>query len=661
MELLGARIGLLGREDSTWVRQGVQEQRPLLDSIAHPAMPVMHAMSMLRASAHPRLHYVTRVMPPPTVRDGAKDFDDGIASVAQRKLRLPVITDEQQELLQLPIRNGGVGMAQHSKLCDAAFFASAAASVPFVTKTVAALEGVDTATAQQQQERSWWYKQVEGAHATIVRPGSDAPRQQHQAPAAAAAPAPRAAARADVPGGVPLSMRGGNGVVGFWGSFNNDSHPKLQRLITAHRHAGTVRRVAETDRVLHTQLTSASSRRASLWLSSKPNANSGHYLPDEHAVIALRQRIRAPLFNDLPPTCICGEKASDVARRGPEFYTHVHWCKRAKAEANTLRHNIIVTTIASIARLANVTVRVELTRPTFSAVLNRDRALRPDLLLMGAMGSKFVDVAVCQSNSPWRERSNQLARDGADRTLPALAQLERDKTNKYRRLAEQYNADFVPFACDVYGAMGPQAHALVEWIIHEASITGRFETHTERLLFRTQAYTRLSIALQRATATGAVNAARLIRSRVASAALAQASPSSPSSAPATAAAAAAAASAARRHAARSAHPSSSSSSSRPAAGASSSSAAAASSQPSASAASSSSTQSRRRAAPAAAAAQPEASNNAPAAGVPLVHLAQQPSPAAAAAAALLASVQVPPSASSSAAAGAAAATNARRA
>jgi len=300
---------------------------------------------------------------------------------------------------------------------------------------------------------------------------------------------------------------------GFWGAFISGVRPKLQHAYATHHHTALVRKLCERDRVLQARITSCTSRGASRWLTARPNTRA--YLADEHAALALRQRINVPLFDDMPAMCVCGARLNDPT--APE-HAHVHWCPKVKAPSLTLRHNIVVNAIRSIAETAGITARVELTQPTYSAVLGRERKLRPDLLLLGATANKFVDVAMCHSTSPYRVRKQQLPRTPNDHTLYAINYLQASKTRKYQQLAAQYNASFAPFVCDVFGAMGDKAHALIGWIVHEASIAGRFATDIERRLFHRQAITRLSVAIQRGAALGAVDAARRIRRGVMSSA-----------------------------------------------------------------------------------------------------------------------------------------------
>ena len=115
-------------------------------------------------------------------------------------------------------------------------------------------------------------------------------------------------------------------------------------------------------------------------------------------------------------------------------------------------------------------------------------------------------VFAAYPTSPSRVHKNLLPH-----TMRAIIQREMEKTNKYSPLASQYAATFIPFVCDVYGALGDGAHRLIRWIVAEASASGRLSDSAERRQFRTMAYASLSVAIQRATAICAVTGSMNIR------------------------------------------------------------------------------------------------------------------------------------------------------
>jgi len=164
--------------------------------------------------------------------------------------------------------------------------------------------------------------------------------------------------------------------------------PRLQRDLGHHYYVTVRRALCATDKLLHARVVSCTSRAASRWLTSAPRSY-GRALSDEHCRLAIRQRIGAPLFDDLPQRCACG-----TATNTPEQYGHMHWCEKLRAPATTVRHNHVVDALTKLARAAGVTAQVELVQPTWDAVLSRWRNLQPDITLLGASGVLLSDVTV---------------------------------------------------------------------------------------------------------------------------------------------------------------------------------------------------------------------------------------------------------------------------
>ena len=335
----------------------------------------------------------------------------------------------------------------------------------------------------QRLERSHYFSSIESAHQHML---------EHNA-AASADKFPRAA----------------RGIAGFWHTYSRSFHLHLQRQLTHHHQQSAVRALCVGNRPLLADLVSASSRAASRWLSAAPSQLGRQQLTNQQFAVALRQRLHLPLFDGMPTVCVCGKRI-DL----PEQQGHVHWCSKTKVAGVTLRHNHVLTTLASIAQSAGITARVELTQPVFDPAARRARPLRPDLLLVGSTATVMVDVAVCHPSAPYRVKNGVMPQSESDRTLHAIQRMEGAKIAKYRALADEYGARFAPFACDVFGAIGSQGHELVDWICGEAAASSLADAADSRE-FRRAAYARLSAAIQRGSAAGAVDAARRIRSAAA--------------------------------------------------------------------------------------------------------------------------------------------------
>jgi hypothetical protein len=156
-------------------------------------------------------------------------------------------------------------------------------------------------------------------------------------------------------------------------------------------------------------------------------------------------------------------------------------------------------------------------------VLQRNRALRPDLVLHGAQGTLVSDVCVTHPLAPsYRDKRERQTDSGL---TPVIAHLEHVKTAKYAALvrsrAEYDNSKFVPFVCDVYGGIGDGANELITWLRREAEWGAGLDGSdlfgdgcggvSRARLQQRSALVRLSVEIQRAVARGAADGARLVR------------------------------------------------------------------------------------------------------------------------------------------------------
>ena len=135
------------------------------------------------------------------------------------------------------------------------------------------------------------------------------------------------------------------------------------------------------------------------------------------------------------------------------------------------------------------------------------------------MGRVLVDVTVVNPVAPSaiaRRSDAAVAKsvEKSEKKLSDIEQAERTKATKYAKLAETLGATFMPFACDVFGAMGKRAHSLVKWLVREATASGRFDDKEHEHEFRDTVYSWLSVAIQRAVAISAFTGLARIRNQL---------------------------------------------------------------------------------------------------------------------------------------------------
>ena len=104
MDSLGALVGSDDVATSKWALEKAQSHDQLFAALLHPALPVQHAMGILRFCAIPRMNYLTRVVRPDLLRPACEYFDRKVFETALTKLGLPsTLTDEAHTLLTQPI------------------------------------------------------------------------------------------------------------------------------------------------------------------------------------------------------------------------------------------------------------------------------------------------------------------------------------------------------------------------------------------------------------------------------------------------------------------------------------------------------------------------------------------------------------------------------
>ena len=97
-------------------------------------LPAQHALLLLRLSAHPRMNFLLRTLPPDLTTTACIAFDALIRSSAIHILLLSHDLLPQVALDQfcLPLRRGGLGLRSMVSIAPAAFLGSMAASAPLL-------------------------------------------------------------------------------------------------------------------------------------------------------------------------------------------------------------------------------------------------------------------------------------------------------------------------------------------------------------------------------------------------------------------------------------------------------------------------------------------------------------------------------------------------
>src|SRR6185295_5098747 len=131
---------LVGYDDVAtrkWALEKAQSHDQLFASLLHPALPVQHAIAILRFCAIPRMNYLTRVVRPDPLRPACEYFDRKVFETALTKLGLPsTLTDEARTLLTQPVRLGGFGLRPMVRVSPAAYWSSVSQAAPDIAALI---------------------------------------------------------------------------------------------------------------------------------------------------------------------------------------------------------------------------------------------------------------------------------------------------------------------------------------------------------------------------------------------------------------------------------------------------------------------------------------------------------------------------------------------
>jgi hypothetical protein len=157
--------------------------------------------------------------------------------------------------------------------------------------------------------------------------------------------------------------------------------------------------------------------------------------------IAVKQRLGINLVNPLPAVCPCCE--GDASLR--DDATHLLGCPNLSRTALTRRHDALVSHLAAWCNSVKMPAFVE-------PKINGQRR-RPDVDIILNQGRVLVDVSFVHPSSATYVRHHN-AMTSAVSPLHAREQV---KTSKYGRLAQEAQAELVPFVVSSFGGFGGSA------------------------------------------------------------------------------------------------------------------------------------------------------------------------------------------------------------
>jgi hypothetical protein len=230
---------------------------------------------------------------------------------------------------------------------------------------------------------------------------------------------------------------------------------------------------------------SARQKNASLWLTVIQTKRE-YCLSTAEMRMALRLRLHLPPVeqSQLRTTkCKCGAALEDDP-------LHFLSCSKLVGPAGIRRHDLVVRTLASAARDAQIGTVVEQREALVDA--RRPTRLRPDLRFSLAHHARTItlisDVAITHPASDAKAKA-QAARQ----PLAAAKIHEIEKQKSYREIAQREGAVLQAFVLETLGAFGTQAEAVLD-------ILGKEVADDEQTQWKLDTRIRVSVALQRGNA-----------------------------------------------------------------------------------------------------------------------------------------------------------------
>jgi hypothetical protein len=456
---------MVGHDDVAirkWALEKAQSHDQLFAALLHPAMPVQHAMAILRFCAIPRMNYLTRVIRPDLLRPACEYFDKKVFETASTKLGLPsIVTDAAYTLLTQPIRLGGFGLRRMVSVSPAAYWSSFCQAAPDIVSLVRSRLLAPGAAPPQPLSDQQLASDVPGTSPVVLAAlaADPAPAAASSASSVSSAsaslfistprflevvsalPCTRAVVscheqlkEADVKASMDVFPDKPTDLWTWYGQVG--AGRGLQRLLVAEVEDNRAARLVQDvqgDPIAIARLTSVRSKLAGVWLNTYP-VSRDHTMTDNHFRMAARLRLGLPPQDDLPRQCSC----QAVLQQDP---LHFFSCGKLKQSAMTMRHDLIVRTLSRYVQRAGGSCYVE---PKFYL------GKRPDVHIFFPSSRTMVDVSVIHPGAPSFARQAHVP-------LSAAHLRERQKISKYRKVAEGESAMFVPFVLESWGGFGTQA------------------------------------------------------------------------------------------------------------------------------------------------------------------------------------------------------------
>jgi hypothetical protein len=408
-ELIPALGGVVTRDDgiaSNWLRrESESKHESMFRLLVDKHMPSQIAFILLRMCMIPLANYWARTNRPSRTKMMAREFDTRVADTMATIINAPNLPFAARKLIQMPVGMGGFGLRSVELTARAAWLSAMGQAMRACKPLLPAGE----------HPGAKWTSEV-----ADVLSDFNALR-----------------------GMVKLPTGGHE----FWDEFGNEPpKPGLQRAImnVVLRH--------EQDRMLDdargspkdtARLVGLSCRESGLWLTTLPT-HPMLRMRDISFQLAAKARLGLQMTEGIR-VCKCGKPVEGDP-------LHFLSCRKLLA-VMTLRHNKVLGTLASIAKLIPMPHQIE-------TKVDSEGKSRTDGLFMFHSNSVMIDVAItCPTGDTYMK--------AARTALGAATIREKQKIRKYESEVHKEGIEFVPFVVETTGGFGGRAKKGVKAMIEE--------------------------------------------------------------------------------------------------------------------------------------------------------------------------------------------------
>ena len=436
--ILGVVIGRNIATEQQQLKETLKSNETFFDRLRSGHLPAQIAMLLLRSCGIPKLNYILRCASPATMRVYTEQFDNQIIETAASILGLTPMeiqsTDtpsNTRQKLQAPLKHGGWGLTPTTLKSPIAYLASLALTA--AQRPTAAFQPYSQQTSQQHPPA------ILSTDTRLHQDLTDSVRLINE------------------------YLKSGRRQLQFTATDFFPylrSHPLLasalqQNLIemaqSAQLHAVlsfVMQNTSENKNdIAHLNCTMAP--HAADWKTVVPTCDSLSLSTSYYQIAARLNLGLTPSFY-LPSSCrLCNPESNSRLSTDPYHYLS---CSSVKPREITQRHNSILRVLQRFFEYAGANTTIE---PT-SLGINR---IRPDLQVILPGHHYLLDVCVTHPLCP----SHISA--AANRTLGATFSAEQAKSDKYRQLAINLQAEFIPFVIETLGGITKKGEKVLDNII----------------------------------------------------------------------------------------------------------------------------------------------------------------------------------------------------